>query len=103
MVKETRQCRLCMAQLRKPLSRVRACSAFSANQASMSTWPHDARVVLRSPSHCRKAVAYLICSLAKRRMLGVMWLRSARARSPGRTCQVAKSLIVLARAGLRRP
>ncbi|MEV7641354.1 hypothetical protein AB0O32_15560 [Streptomyces rubiginosohelvolus] len=49
----------------------------------MSTWPHDARVVFRLPSHCRKVVAYLICSLAKRRMVGVMWLRSARNRSPG--------------------
>ncbi|AQS66857.1 hypothetical protein B1H29_07895 [Streptomyces pactum] len=59
---------------------------FAAHHAS--SWPQVARLVFRLPSQCRKAVAYLICSAANRRMLGVMWLRSARARSRGRTRQV---------------
>ncbi len=88
-----------MAQLRKALKQLRPCSLFSAHQASTSIWPQEAREVFRSPSHCWKAVAYLICSVAKRRMPGVMWLRSARARSRGRTRQVAKSLIVFACSG----
>ncbi|MEV6381853.1 hypothetical protein AB0M31_20840 [Streptomyces sp. NPDC051773] len=33
-----RQCRLCMAQLRKALKQVRLCSLFSVHQASMSIW-----------------------------------------------------------------
>ncbi|WAL98774.1 hypothetical protein [Streptomyces sp. Je 1-369] len=88
-----------MAQLRKALRQVRPCSLLSAHQASMSIWPQDARLLLRWPSHCRKAVAYLIWSAANLRTLGVMWLRSARARSHGRTRQVAKSLIVLTCSG----
>ncbi|MER0450059.1 hypothetical protein ABR738_36880 [Streptomyces sp. Edi4] len=72
MERERRQWRLCMAQLRKPLKQSRPCSLFSAHQASTSIWPREARVVFRSPSHRRKAVAYLVCSAAKRRMLGVM-------------------------------
>lgn len=91
MARERRQRRLCMAQLRKALRQVRACSVFSANQASMSIWPHGTRVLFRSPSHCRNAVACLTCSAANRRMLGVMWLLSARVRSRGRTCQVASA------------
>ena len=103
MDRERRHCRLCMAQLRKPLRRVRPCSLFWAYQASMSIWRQDARVLFCSPSQQRKPVAYLICSAAKRRMLGVMWLRSALARSRGRTCQVAKSRIVLAWPGSAMP
>jgi hypothetical protein len=49
----------CITQLKRALRRVRACSAFSANQGSISIWPHAARVVLRSSSHGRKTVAYL--------------------------------------------
>ncbi len=45
-------------------------------------------MLFRSASQQRKPVAYLICSAAKRRMLGVMWLWSALARSRGRTCHV---------------
>ncbi|MEU1171056.1 hypothetical protein [Streptomyces microflavus] len=67
MERERLQWRLCMAQLRKALKQLRPCSLFSAHQASTSIWPQEARVVLRSPSHWRKAVAYLICSAAKRR------------------------------------
>lgn len=71
---------LCLTQLRKGLRQVRPCSVFSANQASMSSWPQDERVLSRVLSHRRKMVACLICSVAKRRTLGVMWLRSARSR-----------------------
>ncbi|MFD5388069.1 hypothetical protein ACFWMG_24630 [Streptomyces sp. NPDC127074] len=88
-----------MDQLRKGLKQVRLCSLFSAHQASMPIWVQEARVVLRSPSQLRKEVACLACSAAKRRMLGVMWLCPARARSRGRTRQVAKSRIVLTCSG----
>ncbi|ALP00064.1 hypothetical protein SHL15_9145 [Streptomyces hygroscopicus subsp. limoneus] len=70
--REREQRRLCLAQLRKALRQVRPCSVFSANQASMSSWPQDERVLSRVLSHRRKVVACLICSAAKRRTLGVM-------------------------------
>ena len=51
--------RLFLAQLRKGRRQVRLCSVLSANQASMSSWPQDERVLSRVPSHCRKVVACL--------------------------------------------
>lgn len=99
MDRERRQCRLCMAQLRKALKQVRLCSLFSAHQASMSIWDQEARVVFRSPNQLRNEVACLPCSAAKRRTLGVMWLCPERARSRGRTRQVVKSRIVLTCSG----
>jgi hypothetical protein len=77
-----------------PVRQVRPCSLFSAYQASMSIWRQDARVLFRPPSQRRKPVAYLTCSAAKRRMLGVMWLRSALARSlPGSDLELENALL----------
>ena len=82
---------------------LRACSVCPACQASMSAWRQADRVRSCPVSHRRKAVACLTWSPAWRRLAGVIGFFSARARSRGRTSQVAKRRTTWAWSGSAMP